>query len=65
MSESGDHLRGMALAAGGMILISPDGLLFRLLSASDLQILGWRGLISGCVLALYIQLRRPGGLALG
>ncbi len=62
MSESGDHLRGMALAAGGMLLISPDGLLFRLMSASDLQILGWRGLISGCVLALYIQATRPGGL---
>ncbi|MDJ0948692.1 MAG: DMT family transporter [Alphaproteobacteria bacterium] len=63
MSQSADHLRGIALAAGGMVLISPDGLLFRLTDASDMQILFWRGLISFAAVATYVQLSRPGGMA--
>ena len=45
-----------------MIVISPDGLLFRLVAAEDLQILFWRGLFGAAALALYLQISRPGGL---
>lgn len=61
MNQSGNHLRGVMLAAGGMLLISPDGLMFRLVAASDLQILFWRSLISGLALGLYIQFTTKGG----
>lgn len=45
-----------------MIVISPDGLLFRLVTAEDPKILFWRGLIGAVTLALYLQFSRPGGL---
>ena len=62
MTLPGGHARGIMLAAGGMVLISPDGLLYRLVDLNDLQVLFWRGLFSAAALCLWVQFSRPGGL---
>jgi len=45
-----------------MLILSPDGLLFRLVDANNLQILFWRGLFCFFAVALFRQLTRPGGI---
>lgn len=53
-----DHLRGVALSAGGMVLVSPDGLLVRLLHTTDpWQITFFRGLFIGLSLGTFLLLR--------
>lgn len=45
MSDSADHRRGILIALGGVLTLSPDGLLIRLISADDWTLLFWRGLL--------------------
>lgn len=67
MTGRADHVRGALMAFGGMALISPDGLMIRLVSpeqggtATNWDIMVWRGLFAFVGLAIFIQLRRPGG----
>ena len=58
------HLRGVMLSAGGMVLVSPDGLLIRLLGTTDpWQITFYRGLFIGLSLGLFLLLRYGRALA--
>lgn len=66
MSTSEDrlYLRGIALSAAGMIVISPDGLLLRLIEGAGLwQIVFYRTLLMGlallAVLVLFYRRRLP------
>lgn len=67
MTDRAGHIRGAAMAFGGMALISPDGLMIRLVSpeqggtAGNWDIMVWRGLFAFVGLALFIQFTRPGG----
>ncbi|GAB3681342.1 DMT family transporter [Salinisphaera aquimarina] len=69
--------RGIALTAAGVLVLSPDSILIRLLGADLATTLFWRGLAMGVGLFAYIvirdrgttamlrQLRRPQGWGLG
>ena len=50
------------LAVLAMVVLSPDGMLVRLVEAGEWQLLFWRGLSNGLALALFLGLTRPGGL---
>lgn len=47
MSETGGYLRGLAITLFGVIVISPDTLLIRLIDADHWSQLFWRGTLSG------------------
>jgi drug/metabolite transporter (DMT)-like permease len=49
-----DHVRGLLLAIGGICVLSPDGLLIRLITADDWTLLFWRGLLTS--ISLFIAL---------
>lgn len=53
MSQS---LKGYLLALLGVIILSPDALLVRVISDNPLLISAWRGLIGGCMVLLYNQI---------
>lgn len=40
---------GVAIALGGVLFLTPDALLMRLSEMDGAQMIGWRGLLSGCV----------------
>lgn len=67
MTDTASHLRGAAMAFAGMAIISPDGLMIRLVSpefggtAGIWEILSWRGLFGFLGLAVFTQMTRPGG----
>ena len=48
------RLKGFLITAAGVLAISPDGLLVRLIAADDWTLLFWRGLLSG--LAIFVAL---------
>lgn len=55
-----DHLKGIILTTAGVIVLSPDAILMRLLSADTLTILLWRGIsfsIGITVLMLFMHRR--------
>ncbi len=53
---SSDHARGLVLAVGGILILSPDSLLVRLISADHWSLLFWRGLMTFATLSLYIAI---------
>ncbi|WP_119462428.1 DMT family transporter [Rhodospirillaceae bacterium SYSU D60014] len=59
---SSDHLRGLALTTAGVLVLTPDALLLRLLSADPWTIVFWRGLLMAVTLAAGIQAFGEGGL---
>src|SRR3546814_15149942 len=59
---SPDHLRGLALTTAGVLVLTPDVLLLRLLSADPWTIVFWRGLLMAAALAAGIQAFGEGGL---
>lgn len=52
------HLRGILITAAGVIILSPDGLLVRLVAADSATILFWRGLFFGLAIFGFYFLRR-------
>ena len=65
-----DRRKGLLITVSGVLVITPDSLLVRLISADEWTILFWRGLLSGIaiLLALAIMQRSrflPGLLAIG
>lgn len=57
-SPQGRHGRGLALSAAGMIVISPDALLLRLIRDADVwQVIFYRSLFTGLILAVVLALR--------
>jgi drug/metabolite transporter (DMT)-like permease len=48
------HAKGLLLAVVGILVLSPDSLLIRLIAADAWSLLFWRGLMSGFVLSLYL-----------
>lgn len=63
MVERTDHFRGVGLTLLGVIVVSPDALLVRLISADPWTLLFWRGLLTGVAMALYIAARDRGQAA--
>lgn len=63
MVEGTDHLRGVGLTLLGVVVLSPDALLVRLVSADPWTLLFWRGLLVGVALTLYIAARDRGQAA--
>ena len=62
MSTLSDHMKGVLLTAGGFIVISPDALIIRLISADSWTLMFWRGLLSAVGLFALIALRYGGGV---
>lgn len=51
---SSDHRRGVLLALGGILVLSPDGLLIRLVSTDDWTLLFWRGLLTSVTIMVAL-----------
>jgi len=57
------YLKGLLLSACGMLVISPDGMLVKLVQEADaLQIVFWRSLMLGVVLSLVLVMWRGCGV---
>lgn len=65
MRSEPTHVRGLVLTVLGVIVLSPDALLVRLIGADTWTLLWWRGLLMGVALTLYLSARTPGGVAGG
>jgi drug/metabolite transporter (DMT)-like permease len=47
-----DHLKGLLITSAGVLAITPDSLLVRLIAADDWTLLFWRGLLQGIAILL-------------
>ena len=54
MQNWSDQAKGLFLAITGVLVLTPDALLVRMISADEWSLLFWRGLLTGLALALYI-----------
>ncbi len=62
--SQGSYMRGVALSASGMLVISPDGLLLRMIGeAGPWETVFHRSLLSGIILAIVWVVRRTSGAA--
>lgn len=52
-----DHTKGLVITLGGVVVLSPDALLIRLLSADNWTIIFYRGALTALVLTGYLVLR--------
>jgi drug/metabolite transporter (DMT)-like permease len=50
---SNDHARGLALAVTGILILTPDSLLIRLITVDHWSLLFWRGLMTFVALTLW------------
>jgi drug/metabolite transporter (DMT)-like permease len=50
---SNDHTRGLALAVTGILILTPDSLLIRLITVDHWSLLFWRGLMTFVTLTLW------------
>ncbi len=57
MDLRSDHVRGLTLAVTGVLVLSPDTLLIRLINADSWTILFWRGSLMALTLGAYYALR--------
>jgi len=62
MASSEMHARGLALTVLGVVVLSPDALLVRLITADTWTVLWWRGLLMGIGLFVYVALRDRHGI---
>ena len=51
MSGLSDHLKGLAITGFGVLVLSPDALLLRLLSVDHWTTVMWRGVLMGLTLS--------------
>ncbi len=68
--QGDDRLKGLLITLAGVLIITPDSLLVRLISADHWTVLFWRGLLSGAMILLTLVLRQraeflPKTLAIG
>ncbi len=62
-SVNGDaRLKGVLITAAGVLALSPDGLLIRLIAADDWTLLFWRGLLSGLAIFAALAIIHRGAL---
>lgn len=54
-----NHLKGFSITALGVLILSSDSLLIRLVYADSLVVGFWRGLFSGLVVIVFLLLTRP------
>lgn len=57
-AKTGAHVRGIAIVAVGVLILTPDGLLTTLVSADTWTMLFWRGLLMAIALTLFSLARR-------
>ena len=57
MKPRSDHLFGMLLAVVGIIVLSPDGLILRLIDADRWTVIYWRGLLPAIALSTFLVLQ--------
>ncbi|MBO0334248.1 DMT family transporter [Sneathiella sp. CAU 1612] len=58
MREKSPHLYGVLITAAGVLLLTPDGLLVRLIGADSATILFWRGILFSIGIFGFYLLRR-------
>jgi drug/metabolite transporter (DMT)-like permease len=56
MPNSSDHLRGLAITAFGVMVLTPDTLLLRLLSLDPWTVVFWRGVLMAVGLAIGLAI---------
>ena len=61
-SRSGNHLKGIGITAGGVVILSPDGLITSLVDADIRTSLFWRGLLLGIAMTAFLLVRYRGDL---
>ncbi|MEP4379512.1 MAG: DMT family transporter [Alphaproteobacteria bacterium] len=61
-SRSGNHLKGIAITATGVVILSPDGLITSLVAADIRTSLFWRGLLLGIAMTGFLLVRYRGDL---
>ncbi len=54
-----DRIKGLVISIAGVLVITPDSLLVRLISADQWTILFWRGLLSALAILLGLALIQP------
>jgi drug/metabolite transporter (DMT)-like permease len=52
-----DHMRGLVMVTVGVLVLSPDALIIRLVEADQWTLLWWRGLLTAIGLAAYLIFR--------
>jgi len=52
-----EHFKGLALTVAGVLIITPDSLLVRLISADQWTLIFWRGVLTGLALLAYLGIR--------
>ena len=55
-----EYLKGLLLTALGVLVLSFDALLIRLINAESFSLLFWRGLLMSLVVSLWCRYRYPG-----
>ena len=63
MPRLSPHLKGLTLAFAGILALSPDSVLVRLIRADAFSLLFWRGLLLFLVLGAGLTLQRRSALA--
>lgn len=61
--DKGEYARGLALATLGIVVLSPDALLIRLIDTDVWTLLFWRGLLSAIALGGFLAFRYGAGTA--
>ncbi len=56
-NNSTEHLRGILLTLAAVLVLSPDALLVRLISADTLTLIFWRGLLSALAILAFLACR--------
>ena len=56
-----EYIKGVLLTSAGVLILSVDGLLIRLISADAFDLLFWRGLLMSITVALVLMLQKSTG----
>ncbi|MFQ6023971.1 MAG: DMT family transporter [Acidiferrobacterales bacterium] len=59
MNTLSDHVRGVLLATTGILILSPDALILRLVEADLWTLVFWRGLLTALALAIFFVVSYP------
>ncbi len=63
MAHTDNHLRGLAITGLGVFVLSPDGVLTRIVTVDAWTLMFWRGLLLSLALCAYLVLRYRGQAA--
>ena len=56
-----DHAKGLAITALGVLFLTPDTLLIRLIDIDQWTMIFWRGALMACGLSIYVVVMHKGG----